>query len=50
MQVREGWAVAYRHFSQDYVDEEEIAKRNRAGIWQGKFEMPWRWRERMRNH
>ena len=24
--VREGWAIAYRYYSKDYVNEEEIAK------------------------
>lgn len=48
MQVRDGWAVAYRHYSNDYVGDEEAAKHRGVGVWQGKFEMPWRWRERMR--
>jgi len=47
-QVKAGWAVAYRRFSADYVDAEAAAKRARAGIWQGSFEMPWDWRRKMR--
>ena len=33
--VREGWAIAYRYYSKDYVNEEEIAKREKKGISQG---------------
>ena len=29
--VKEGWAIAYRYFSKDYVNEEEIAKIKRKG-------------------
>ena len=47
-QVREGWAVAYRKYSDDYADEEGAAKDHRAGIWAGRFEQPWLWRERER--
>ena len=43
-----GAAVAYRHFSHDYVDEEERARRAGAGIWQGSFDAPWDWRQRSR--
>ena len=42
--VRAGWAVAYRHYSMDYVDEEEAAEFEGAGMWRGTFEMPWEWR------
>jgi endonuclease YncB( thermonuclease family) len=44
--VANGWAVAYRKYSMDYVSDEERAKRARLGIWSGSFEMPWEWRER----
>jgi endonuclease YncB( thermonuclease family) len=47
--VASGSAVAYRRYSNDYVDEEERAKRERAGVWRGRFEMPWDWRKRMRD-
>jgi len=49
-QVKAGWAVAYRRFSSDYVAAEGDAKRARAGIWQGEFEMPWEWRRRTRDN
>ncbi len=46
--VRQGWALAYRRFSRDYADEEEAARAERAGIWAGRFDEPWQWRERQR--
>lgn len=42
--VAEGWAVAYRQYSMDYVADEERAKRAKLGIWSGSFEVPWDWR------
>ncbi|MDP9196879.1 MAG: thermonuclease family protein [Pseudomonadota bacterium] len=33
--VRNGWAVAYRQYSQDYVSDEDSAKGAKKGIWQG---------------
>ncbi len=42
--VREGWAVAYRRYSLDYVDAEGTARQSRAGIWGSTFVMPWDWR------
>ena len=42
--VRQGHALAYRSFSRDYVPEEKEARRQRAGIWQGRFDAPWDWR------
>jgi endonuclease YncB( thermonuclease family) len=35
-----GYAVAYRHYSSDYVTAEESAKANKRGLWAGTFEMP----------
>ena len=43
--VREGWALAYRYYSKDYVNEEEIAKAKKKGIWQGSFIEPYIWRK-----
>ena len=48
-QVTEGWAVAYRRYSKDYIAAEEAAKKARRGIWRGNFELPWLWRQRMRD-
>jgi len=42
--VRNGWAMAYRRYSTDYIDEKEAARRNRLGIWRGRFVPPWDWR------
>jgi endonuclease YncB( thermonuclease family) len=42
--VRLGWALAYRRYSLDYVDEEEDASNHKAGMWGGKFVKPWEWR------
>ena len=47
-QARNGWAVAYRRYSPAYVDAEDQAKKNDAGMWQGRFEMPWDYRARIR--
>jgi endonuclease YncB( thermonuclease family) len=47
--VRQGWAVAYRRHSQTYADAEANARRARLGIWNGTFEEPEKWRERMRH-
>ena len=39
-----GWAVAYRRYSVDYVRDEEVAHQANRGIWASRFEMPWDWR------
>ena len=44
--VSEGWAIAYRYYSKDYVNEEKTAKINRLGIWQGEFTEPYIWRKK----
>jgi endonuclease YncB( thermonuclease family) len=44
--VSKGWALAYRRYSKDYIDEENVARDNRKGIWRGKFMPPWEWRRR----
>ena len=43
--VQNGWAVAYRYYSDDFIKNEEIAKKNKAGIWQGKFLAPYLFRK-----
>ena len=43
--VRNGWAVAYRKYSEEYLDDEGFAQSNSLGIWQGSFIKPWRWRK-----
>ena len=44
--VSNGYAVAYRKYSKKYVSDEINAKKNKLGIWQGKFEMPWDYRRK----
>ena len=46
--VSEGLALAYRRYSEAYVDEEAGAKSARAGVWRGKFVPPWDWRRGVR--
>ncbi len=46
--VREGWAVAYRRYSKDYVDEEVEARAASRGVWRGDFMLPWKWRQSAR--
>ena len=42
--VRQGWAMAYRRYSRDYVSHEQAAESAERGIWQGEFIAPWDWR------
>lgn len=42
--VRQGWAIAYRQYSRDYVDDESAAQAAKAGIWAGRFIEPSKWR------
>ena len=41
--VGEGWAVAYRRFSMEYVRDEGEARGRKAGLWRGEFVMFWDW-------
>jgi endonuclease YncB( thermonuclease family) len=38
--VRAGFALAYRRYSDDYVDEEREARAARRGVWAGEFTPP----------
>jgi endonuclease YncB( thermonuclease family) len=38
--VSAGFAVAYRRYSDDYVDEESAARGAKRGVWAGEFERP----------
>lgn len=40
----QGWAMAYRQYSADYVPQEKSAAASKLGIWQGEFVPPWDWR------
>tara|TARA_Y100001936_G_C15549366_1_gene396609 strand:- start:23 stop:520 length:498 start_codon:yes stop_codon:yes gene_type:complete len=43
--VRNGLAIAYKRYSKKYVTDEEFAKENKLGLWQGKFINPEKWRK-----
>ena len=45
LMVRNGWAIAYRRYSKEYVDDENYARDNKLGIWEGKFIKPSEWRK-----
>ncbi len=45
-----GWAVAYRNYSLDYVVDEDHARVAQLNIWSGRFEMPWDWRASRRSN
>ena len=47
--VQNGWAIAYRYYSSDYINDEKIAKNNKVGIWQGKFQEPYLFRKQQKN-
>lgn len=42
--VRRGLAVAYRHFSLRYLDDETYARTHRLGAWAYGFDSPLEWR------
>ena len=43
--VRNGYAVAYRRYSKDYIEDENYAKKNKIGLWSGNFIHPEKWRK-----
>ena len=43
--VRNGYAVAYRRYSKDYILDEDSAKKNKLGLWSGVFLNPEKWRK-----
>ncbi len=44
--VRQGWALAYRRYSKDYISAEKEAQDAKRGMWAGEFEPPWAWRRK----
>ena len=48
--VRNGWALAYRRYSEKFVRDETAAKAGVQGIWQSQFVEPWIWRQQKRNY
>ena len=43
--VRNGYALAYKRYSKDYVRDQAYAKENELGVWEGSFMMPEKWRK-----
>ena len=43
MMVRIGWALNYRG---PYAEQEQQARKERIGLWVGRFTPPWKWREK----
>ncbi len=44
--VREGYAFAYRKYSDKFIADEEYAKSKRNGMWSMKFIFPWEYRRK----
>lgn len=44
--VRNGWALAYKHYSHKYDADEAAARDTQTGLWSGAFIAPWDWRHR----
>jgi len=47
--VKNGWAIAYRYYSKDYIVEEKYANDNKLGIWNSKFIEPYAYRRQNKN-
>jgi endonuclease YncB( thermonuclease family) len=43
--VADGYAWAFRKYSEDYADIEDLARANGAGIWRASTQTPWEFRE-----
>lgn len=43
--VTQGWAVAFRNYSLDYIADETRAKAARLGIWSSTFQLPQEYRQ-----
>ena len=46
--VAHGWALAYRQYSTKFVEAENKARLQQAGMWRGEFTKPWDWRRQQR--
>ena len=49
LMVRNGWAIAYRYYSLDFVGDEKLAEKDKNGLWQGKFQEPYLYRKSKQN-
>lgn len=47
--VRQGWAVAFRKFSKQYLAQEAEARAAKRGLWEGSFDRPRDWRRKKKN-
>ena len=47
--VENGWAIAYRYYSTDYIVEEKHARDNKLGIWKSDFMKPYAYRQQNKN-
>lgn len=47
--VMSGWALAFTKYSEEYTALEALAKKHKAGVWSGKFEFPWQYREKKKS-
>ena len=43
--VQSGYAFAYRKYSKKFIKDEELAKKNKLGMWAMQFEYPWDFRK-----
>ena len=43
--LREGFAFAYRKYSDKFISDDEFAKSNRLGMWSMKFQYAWDYRK-----
>ena len=46
--VKNGWAIAYRYYSEDYVSEEKYANDKKLGIWKSEFIEPYAYRKKQK--
>ena len=44
--VREGYAFAYRQYSDQFIQDEEYAQSRENGMWAMEFEFPWDFRRK----
>lgn len=45
--VQDGWAISY--YNNEYKKDEILSKKNKKGLWAGKFEVPSKWRKNKKN-
>ena len=43
--VINGYAFAYRKYSKKFIQDEEVARKNKLGLWSMKFDYPWEFRK-----